>query len=46
MNNQEEEFPRCDSLEELISFFDDKDLGDYLEWMPLVEFEVDLKSEH
>ena len=31
------------SLEELVEFFDSHDLGDYLDQMPEVDFEVDIE---
>ena len=40
----ESKLPKFDSLEELGNFFDKNDMGDYLQAMPEVEFEVDIKS--
>ena len=37
--------PKFDSIEDLVEFFDENDLGDYLENMPEVEFEVNLQKE-
>ena len=36
--------PKFDSLDELTEFFDENDMGDYLEDMPEVNFEVNLIS--
>lgn len=41
--NNQKKLPKFDSLDELANFFDENDFGDYLEAMPEVEFEVDLK---
>lgn len=35
--------PDFHSLDELVTFFDDHDMGDYLAQMPEVDFDVDLK---
>jgi hypothetical protein len=35
--------PSHQSLDELVEFFDENDMGDYLEQMPEVSFDVDLK---
>jgi hypothetical protein len=35
--------PRFKSLDELVEFFDENDLGDYLDEMPEAHFEVDLQ---
>lgn len=40
--NENKKLPKFGSLEELTNFFDENDLGDYLESMPGVEFEVEL----
>ncbi len=32
--------PKFESVEELIDFFDSNDMGDYIESMPEVEFDV------
>ena len=37
--------PHFDSLDELVEFFDNHDLGEYLDQMPEVDFEVDIKRE-
>lgn len=42
--NENKKLPKFDSIEELTTFFDENDLGDYLESMPEVEFEVELGS--
>ena len=36
--------PQFESLDDLVSFFDTQDLGDYLDHMPEATFEVDLKQ--
>jgi hypothetical protein len=36
--------PRFRALDELVEFFDSHDWGDYLDQMPEVNFEVDIKS--
>ena len=38
--NESKILPKFDSIEELTDFFDENDLGSYLESMPEVEFEV------
>jgi len=35
--------PQFRSLDELVEFFDSHDLGEYLDQMPEVDFEVDIK---
>lgn len=40
--NDAQHIPKFDSLESLITFFDENDMGDYLENMPEVDFDVDL----
>jgi predicted DNA binding CopG/RHH family protein len=35
--------PKFASLDEMVEFFDTQDLGDYLDSMPEVEFEINLK---
>lgn len=42
--SEKKQMPKFDSLEELVDFFEENDLGDYLETMPEVDFEVDLTS--
>jgi hypothetical protein len=37
-------FPKFASLDELVAFVDNNDLGDYLDSMPVVEFEVDIQQ--
>ncbi len=41
--NNQKQLPKFDSLEKLTEFFDENDMGDYLEKMPEAQFEVDLK---
>ncbi len=36
--------PKFSSLDEMANFFDETDMGDYLEAMPEVEFEIDIQS--
>jgi hypothetical protein len=42
--NNQKKFPKFDSLDRLIDFFDENDLGDYLEQMPETDFEVNLQK--
>ena len=42
-DNKTELLPRFASLDELVEFFDNRDLGDYLEQMPEVKFEVEIE---
>jgi hypothetical protein len=45
--NENKKLPKFDSVSELTEFFDTNDLGDYLESLPEVEFEVELgRSKH
>lgn len=41
--SKSKKLPKFDSLEKLVEFFDANDLGDYLDDMPVVEFDVDIK---
>ena len=41
--NNQKQLPKFDSLDALTDFFDENDLGDYLEEMPETKFEVNLK---
>lgn len=41
--NKTAHLPRLKSLDERVEFFDENDLGDYLEEMPEAHFEVDLR---
>jgi hypothetical protein len=43
VENETKRFPQFESIDEMVAFFDDQDLGDYLDQMPEVEFEVDIK---
>jgi hypothetical protein len=36
--------PKFDSLDELVDFFDERDLGDYVDQMPEAHFDVELKQ--
>lgn len=40
--NSEKKLPKLESMEALTSFFDENDMGDYLESMPEAEFDVEL----
>ena len=42
--NNQKQLPKFGSLDALTDFFDEKDLGDYLDTMPEAKFEVNLKS--
>jgi hypothetical protein len=45
LNNDEyKTLPKFESLDELTDFFNANDMGEYLETMPEVAFEVDLKG--
>jgi translation initiation factor RLI1 len=41
--NKTQQLPAFDSIDELVNFFDNHDFGDYLEELPEVDFEIDLK---
>lgn len=41
--SKEKQLPKFDSLEELTDFFDENDLGEYLDAMPEAEFDVELE---
>lgn len=41
--NNQKQLPKFDSVEKLTEFFDENDMGDYLEKMPEAHFEVNLK---
>ena len=36
--------PKFESLNELVDFFDNNDLGEYIDEMPKVDFEIDIKK--
>jgi hypothetical protein len=36
-------FPKFETIDEMVKFFDNQDLGDYIDQMPEVDFEVDIK---
>ncbi len=42
--SENKELPKFDSIDELTEFFDENDLGDYLENMPEADFEVNLEK--
>jgi len=41
--NETKHFPQFESLDEMVEFFDNQDWGDYIDQMPEVDFEVDIK---
>ena len=41
--NEAKRFPEFETIDEMVEFFDNQDLGDYIDQMPEVDFEVDLK---
>ena len=41
--NKTNQLPDFDSIDEMVDFFDNHDLGDYLEQMPEVNFKIDMK---
>lgn len=43
--NKVKDLPHFHSLDELIEFFDNRDLGEYLDDMPEAEFEVNIKQQ-
>ena len=43
--NNQKQMPKFDSLDELTDFFDENDMGDYLENMPKVDFAVNIKKQ-
>ena len=42
--NKIKQMPRFKSLDTLVEFFDTHDLGEYLDEMPEVQFDVDIKK--
>ena len=42
--NNQQKLPKFDSIDALTDFFDENDLGDYLENMPEVKFAVNLQK--
>lgn len=40
--NNKKRLPKFDSIDELTEFFDENDMGDYLEQMPEADFDVSL----
>jgi hypothetical protein len=44
MAESKKTLPKFDSLDAAVNFFDETDMGDYLESMPEVEFEIDLHA--
>jgi hypothetical protein len=45
VENKMKTLPNFESLDELVEFFDSHDLGEYLDQMPEVDFEVDIKQQ-
>ncbi len=41
--NEVKRFPEFETIDEMVEFFDNQDLGDYIDHMPEVDFEVDIK---
>jgi hypothetical protein len=41
---ENKELPKFDSINELTEFFDENDLGDYLENLPEADFEVNIEK--
>jgi len=41
--NEAKRFPKFETIDEMVEFFDNQDLGDYIGQMPKVDFEVDIK---
>lgn len=42
-DNESEGMPKFGSLDELVSFFDTHDMGEYWDSLPEVEFEIDIQ---
>ena len=45
MESERKTLPKFDSIDDLVEFFDENDMGDYLENLPEAEFEVNLQKE-
>ncbi|HLF87895.1 MAG TPA: CopG family antitoxin [Anaerolineales bacterium] len=45
MAENKKTLPKFDSLDAAVNFFDENDMGDYLDSMPEVEFEIDLQAD-
>ncbi len=43
VESETKRLPDFESIDEMVEFFDNQDLGDYLDQMPEVDFEVDIK---
>ncbi len=41
--NEVKRFPKFETIDEMVKFFDNQDLGDYIDQMLEVDFEVDIK---
>jgi hypothetical protein len=41
---ENKKMPKFESLNELVDFFDNNDLGEYIDEMPKVDFEVNLRK--
>jgi hypothetical protein len=44
--NKPKSLPKFNSIEEIVSFFDSHDLGEFESELPEVNFDVDLKKKH
>jgi hypothetical protein len=44
IENKKNPFPEFDTLDELVDYFDHHDLGDLVEDMPEVDFEIDIQA--
>ena len=44
MAENKKTLPKFDSLDAAVNFFDENDMGDYLDSMPEVEFDIDLQA--
>jgi hypothetical protein len=42
--NKTKSLPHFDSLDDLVDFFENNDLGDYWDDMPEVDFEIDIQT--
>lgn len=43
VENEAKNFPKFETIDEMVEFFDNQDLGDYIDQMPEVDFEVGIK---
>ena len=42
--NKTKTLPKFESLDELVEFFDDNDMGDYWEQLPKAHFDINIKT--